>query len=82
MAKIALDNQTRDHLARALRAHLKDELNVEVGTFEMLDLMDHLAETLGPHYYNQGLYDAQAVVRARMDGIVEAIEAIEKPVKL
>lgn len=81
MARIALDNQTRDDLARSLRAHLKDALDVEVGTFEVLDLLDHLADTLGPHYYNQGLYDAQAVVKARMDGIVEAIEAVEKPIK-
>ncbi len=81
MATIALDKQTRDDLARSVRAHLKDTLGVEVGTFEILDLLDHLAETLGPHYYHQGLYDAQAVVKARMDGIVEAIEAVEKPVR-
>jgi uncharacterized protein (DUF2164 family) len=81
VARIALDTRTRDDLARSLHAYLKDELGVEVGTFEILDLMDHLADTLGPHYYNRGLYDAQAVVKARMDGIVEAIEAVEKPIK-
>lgn len=80
MARIALDSRIRDELARALRKHLKDEMAVELGTFEVLDLLDHLADTLGPHYYNQGLYDAQAVVRARSDGMIEAIEAIEKPV--
>jgi uncharacterized protein (DUF2164 family) len=81
VAKIALDKQARDDLSRALTRHLKSELDVEIGTFECLDLLDFLAETLGPYFYNQGLYDAQAVVKARLDGIVEAIEAIEKPIK-
>jgi uncharacterized protein (DUF2164 family) len=81
MAKVALDPRVRDELARALRAHLKDELEVEIGAFEAQDLLDHLSTSLGPHWYNQGLYDAQAVVKGRLDGIVEAIEAIEKPVQ-
>jgi uncharacterized protein (DUF2164 family) len=81
MAKIALDKAAREDIARALRAHLKDELDVEVGAFEVLDLIDFLAGTLGPYFYNQGLYDAEAVVKARLDGIVEAIEAVEKPVR-
>lgn len=79
MARIALDPKVRDELARALRLRLKDEFDVEIGAFEAQDLLDHLSATMGPHWYNQGLYDAQAVVKGRLDGIVEAIEAIEKP---
>lgn len=77
---IALDPRVRDQLARTLRAHLKDECDAEIGAFEILDLLDYLAATLGPHYYNQGLVDAQAVVKSRLDGVIEAIEAIEQPV--
>ncbi|HTI66443.1 MAG TPA: DUF2164 family protein [Caulobacteraceae bacterium] len=79
MARIAFDKQTRDDLARRLGVHLKDEFGVEVGTFESLDLVDFLAETLGPYFYNQGLYDAGAVIKGRFDGVIEAVEAIEKP---
>ena len=81
MSKIAFDNQTRDELARLLARKLKDELDVEVGLFEAQDLLAFLAENLGPYFYNQGLYDAQAAVKGRLDSVVEAIEAIEKPVK-
>lgn len=81
MAAIAFDKQTRDDLQRLLAKHLKDELDVEIGTFETLDLLDFLAETVGPYFYNQGLYDAQVVIKSRLDGIVEAVEAIEKPLK-
>ncbi|HYE44844.1 MAG TPA: DUF2164 domain-containing protein [Caulobacter sp.] len=82
MAKIKLDRQTQDSLVRLLRDHLKGEYEFEIGQFETMDLLDFLAETLGPIYYNQGLYDAQALIRARADDIIEAVQAIEKPVKL
>ena len=61
---------------------LKQELDVEVAPFDALDLMDYLSEVLGPHFYNQGLYDAQTVLKARMDTIAEAVEALEQPVTL
>ncbi len=79
---IKLDRQTQDILVRLLRDRLKDEHDLELGQFDTLDLLDFLAETLGPIYYNQGLYDAQVVLRKRADDLVEAVAAIEKPVKL
>jgi uncharacterized protein (DUF2164 family) len=82
MPRIELDKSTRDQLARLIARRLKDELGVEVAPFDALDLMDYLAEVLGPLYYNQGLYDAQAMLSARIDTVVEAIEQLEQPVKL
>ena len=79
---IKLDRQTQDTLVHLLRKRLKDEHDFELGQFETLDLLDYLAETLGPIYYNQALYDAQTVLRKRADDLVEAVQAIEKPVKL
>ena len=82
MAAIEFDKETRDQLARTLVRHLKTELDLDVAPFEALELLDWLSERLGPHYYNQGLADAQAIVRAKADDVVEAIYGIEKPVKL
>lgn len=77
---IAFDKQTRDLLARQLAGRLADTLGVEVAPFDALELLDHLCETLGPAFYNQGLYDAQAVIKDRADTIIEAIEQLEKPI--
>jgi uncharacterized protein (DUF2164 family) len=79
---ITLDRQTTDILERKLRKHLQDEYRFELGQFEALDLLDWLAETLGPLWYNQGLYDAQTILRKRADDLIEAVSAIERPVKL
>ncbi len=82
MPKIEFDKSTREQLARLIAQRLKQELDVEVAPFDALDLMDYLSEVLGPHFYNQGLYDAQTVLKARMDTIAEAVEALEQPVTL
>ena len=80
MSKIELDKATRETLSRLVIRHLKAEFDVEIEPFDGQRLVDFLSEALGPHYYNQGLSDAQAIVRDRADAVVEAIYAIEKPV--
>jgi uncharacterized protein (DUF2164 family) len=82
MSKIELAKETREALARALTKYLKDELDVEVAGFDAVFLLDFLIERLGPHFYNQGLADAQALVAKKMDDVGEAIWALEKPAKL
>jgi uncharacterized protein (DUF2164 family) len=79
MPKIELKKAARDGLARALSRYLKDELEVEVGGMDAVLLLDFITERLGPHYYNQGLYDAQAIFRAKLDLIGEAVYELEKP---
>jgi uncharacterized protein (DUF2164 family) len=81
VAGIEFDKETRDRLARDIARHLKAELDLDVAPFEALELLDFLSERLGPHYYNQGLADAQAVVKARADDVVEAIYGLEKAAK-
>ena len=81
MARIELPKETRAELARALSKYLKDELDVEVAGFDAVFLLDFITERLGPHYYNQGLYDAQALIKGKFDLITEAVYEIEKPVK-
>jgi uncharacterized protein (DUF2164 family) len=69
MSKIELPKETQDALAKALSRFLKEELDLEVTGFDAVFLTDFITETFGPHIYNQGLADAQALLS-------------EKPVKL
>lgn len=81
MAKIELPRPVRDTLADALSGYLKDELELEVKGFDAVFLLDWIIETMGPHLYNQGLTDAQALVRKKADDFVEAIAQLEKPAR-
>lgn len=77
---IALDRKTEDAVARQLRAHLKDELEIDIDPFEAIALVGFLAKTLGPHFYNQGLTDAEAILRKRLDSILDAVGDLHQPV--
>ena len=79
MAKIEFDRRTREDLARRLVRRLRDELDIEVAPMDGQRLLDLLAESLGPAWYNQGLRDAQAAMQARVDDIAEAIAGLEQP---
>ncbi|PZQ55188.1 MAG: DUF2164 domain-containing protein [Phenylobacterium zucineum] len=82
MSRIELPKDTRDALARALSRYLKTELDLEVTGFDAVFLLDFVTETLGPHFYNQGLADAQAILAKKLDEIGESIYQLEKPAKL
>jgi uncharacterized protein (DUF2164 family) len=79
--RIELNKETREALARTLTAYLKDELEVEVSGFDAQFLLDFIVEHIGPRFYNQGLQDAQALFRAKVELVTEAIYELEKPVK-
>jgi uncharacterized protein (DUF2164 family) len=81
MAKIELSKETRESLGRALKDYLKDELEVEITGLGAGFLLDFIAETIGPRFYNQGLQDAQALFRTKVEAITEAIYELEKPVR-
>jgi uncharacterized protein (DUF2164 family) len=81
MSKIELPKATADELAQALTRYLKAELDLEVKGFDAVFLVDFITETLGPHYYNKGLADAQALLSKKVDELGEAIYQLEKPVK-
>lgn len=81
MSKIELPKECRDALARALSRYLKDEHDVEVTGFDAHFLLDFIIETIGPHVYNQGLADAQALLSKKLDELGDSIFTLEKPVK-
>ena len=81
MPKITFDKATRVKLAGALSDYMRTELDLEVKGFDAEFLLDFISKTLGPHYYNQGLQDAQALFRTKFETVLEAVYEIEQPIK-
>lgn len=81
MPKIELPKATQDDLAKALSRYLREEHEVSLEGFDAVFLLDFITERIGPHFYNQGLADAQAVLAKKVDEFGEAIYGLEKPVK-
>ncbi len=72
----------KDAIIQKIQAFAAREFGLELGQFEAGDLLNFFADEVGPFFYNQGLRDARAVLRKRVDDIGESIENLEKPVEV
>lgn len=78
MSKIEFPAAQKEQLIQKLQKYMSHELELELGQFDADFLLDFISKEMGSHYYNQGLYDAQAVLADRMDSLTEVIYQLEK----
>lgn len=78
MKPIKFSREETADITAKLRAYFHDELETDLAALPAEMLLDFLSREIGPFYYNRGLYDAQAVVQARAEDIVEAIAGLER----
>ncbi len=56
----------------------RDELDQDIGQLPARLLLDFFSRRIGGYFYNRGLYDAQAVLAAKVDDLGEAILSLEQ----
>jgi uncharacterized protein (DUF2164 family) len=78
MKPIEFPKEEKLALARRLQDYLQDEVDVEIGQLGAEFMLEFIAKEIGVHFYNRGLRDAQAVVTAKMEDVVEAIYLLER----
>lgn len=78
MTKIEFQADERDRLIDQIQSYFSDEMDQELGSFEAGFLLNFLVKAIGPALYNQALYDAQAILSARLETVSEAILDLEK----
>ena len=78
MAEIEFTKEQKEAIESKLKAYFHEELDRDLGQFEAQFLLDFLVDELGPYFYNQGLYDARALIEKRVDDITESIYELEK----
>ena len=76
MSKVEFSAQQKERLIQKLQKYMSKD--VEMGQFDADFLLDLISEEMGAIYYNQGLYDAQAVLVDRMDSLTDAIYQLEQ----
>lgn len=78
MSIIEFPAQQKEQLIQKLQKYMSQELEVELGQFDADFLLDFISKEMGNHYYNQGLYAAQAVLADRMDALNDVIYQLEQ----
>lgn len=77
---IDLSREERAAAQGAIQRYFRDEHSLELGNLGADLVIDFFAEKLGPVFYNQGLYDAEAAIRMRAEELGESILSLERPV--
>jgi uncharacterized protein (DUF2164 family) len=79
MTPITFSKQEREAITQKIHRYFDEELKQEIGRFDAEFLLDFFTKEIGVYFYNQGLYDAQTVVNARVEELNDAILMLEKP---
>jgi uncharacterized protein (DUF2164 family) len=78
MKRIEFSKEETRQLVGLLQVYFRDELDHEIGQLPAELLLDFIGAKIGVHFYNRGLYDAQAVLAAKVEDISEAIYGLER----
>jgi uncharacterized protein (DUF2164 family) len=81
MALFAFSKQEKDAIVRKIQQYFSDQMDQEIGQFDAGFLLNFFSEEIGPFFYNKGVQDSQAVLQKRIDGVIEAIDSLQKPVQ-
>ena len=65
-------------MVKKLIDYCEQELDIELGQFDAEFLLQFIGKEMGAVFYNQGLYDAQAILQSKFDDLSDAISEIEK----
>lgn len=84
MSTIKFSQDEKEQLVTKIQRYFNDELAQDIGQFDAEFLLDFFAKEVGGYFYNRGLFDAQTIVKGKLDNIAEdineALFEIEKPV--
>lgn len=78
MHKIRFEKEQRTAIVSRIQRYFVDELDSSIGVIPAELLLEFFAEHIGPHYYNQGLADAQAEFAKSLDDVNDRIYGLEQ----
>ncbi len=84
MSTIKFSSAETEQLVVKIQNYFAKELDQDLGQFDAEFLLDFFSKEVGAYFYNQGLFDAQSIIAAKLahvsEMIDEGISEIEKPV--
>lgn len=78
MQPIKFSNEERKDIVARIQTYFHEELEHQIGDIPAELLLNFFTDEIGAHYYNRGLYDAQAVLSKQLDQFTDAIYGLEQ----
>lgn len=82
MSEIKFSKEEKALIVARIQGYFEEEMQLPIGGFDAEFLLDFFTCEIGPYFYNRGLYDAQALLSARLEEIGESIFQLEKRTQL
>ena len=78
MESTKFSSEEKDLIVRKIKLYFSEELKQQIGSFDAEFLLDFFAQEIGAYFYNRGLYDAQALLAAKLEDIRDSICQLEQ----
>ncbi|MBA1273046.1 DUF2164 domain-containing protein [Stutzerimonas azotifigens] len=75
---LTLDQAQEQAAVQAIQAFLQERFELDVGSFEALELLEMLGREVAPHFYNKAIFDVQTHLKDRFESIESDLWALEK----
>jgi uncharacterized protein (DUF2164 family) len=79
MKPIKFSKEETKAIVAEIQDYFQAELDQRIGDIPAEMLMMFFADKMGAYFYNRGLYDAQGLLKDRIDELTDAIFALEQP---
>ena len=75
---LELEGPQQQAALQALGRFLEDRFELELGSFEVQEVLDLISRDIAPHYYNKAIADVQVVLSDRFASLESDLWALEK----
>ncbi|MEA1607142.1 DUF2164 domain-containing protein [Pseudomonas spirodelae] len=69
--------QERD-ACQVLKRFMAERFELELGSFEVAEILELFSREIAPHYYNRAIFDVQTHLKERFESIESDLWALEK----
>lgn len=76
--KLVLEPAQEQAAQQLLKRFMAERFELELGSFEVQEVLDLFAREIAPHFYNKAISDVQAVLSDRFASIESDLWALEK----
>ena len=75
---LTLTAEQEQEAINKLKRLFAERFELELGTFEVAEVLELFSREIAPHYYNRAIFDTQALLTERFEGIESDLWALEK----
>lgn len=78
VALLELEGGQQQAALQVLKNFLEDRFELELGSFEVQEVLDLIGREIAPHYYNKAIADTQVLLAERFSSLESDLWALEK----